>query len=299
MKSVKTLGFIGLGVMGEGMCSNVVRKSNLPVYGADLNKEPLERVAKEGLIVCDSIGEVARNADVIFLSLPSHVQVEAVCEELLGMVTANEGVRVSIVVDMSTSSVSKTREIAEMLKEQGIEYLDAPVARLREAARLGTLSIMIGGNKDVFETVKPYLECMGTDLTYCGAVGNGQVVKILNNMVVFMNVYALAEALSIGRENGVDGQVLFDVMSLGSADSFMLRNAGMKSLAIDDFPLKAFPTNYALKDMSLALELADNAKLRSRLANLTNEILGKTKAAGFADNYYPAMIKVIENDFQI
>lgn len=291
-KSAKTLGFIGLGVMGEPMCANLIRKSKLPVYGTDTRAEPRDRLAAEGLKPCNSIAEVAANADIIFLSLPSIAEVTEVCLGAGGIAAA--GGRVHTIVDMSTSAVKQTRELAAQLREKGLSFIDAPVARMRQAAKDGTLSIMVGGNDDEFKRVQPFLSCMGSDITHCGGTGSGQVVKILNNMVVFMTVHALAEALAIGRRAGVDGALLFDVMSMGSADSFALRTPGQKSLVPGSFPENTFPTDYAIKDIKLALELARQGGIDADAATLTANLLEKTSRAGFSRNYYPAFINLIE-----
>lgn len=293
-KSAKTLGFIGLGVMGEPMCANLIRKSKLPVYGTDTRAEPRDRLAAEGLKPCNSIAEVAANADIIFLSLPSIAEVTEVCLGAGGIAAA--GGRVHTIVDMSTSAVKQTRELAAQLREKGLSFIDAPVARMRQAAKDGTLSIMVGGNDDEFKLVQPFLSCMGSDITHCGGTGSGQVVKILNNMVVFMTVHALAEALAIGRRAGVDGALLFDVMSMGSADSFALRTPGQKSLVPGSFPENTFPTDYAIKDIKLALELARQGGIDADAATLTANLLEKTSRAGFSRNYYPAFINLIEGN---
>jgi 3-hydroxyisobutyrate dehydrogenase-like beta-hydroxyacid dehydrogenase len=290
-KSVNTLGFIGLGVMGEPMCSNLVRKQKLPVFGNDVHAAPIERLAAEGLKPAASIADVAANADVIFLSLPSIKEVKQVCLGEGGIVAA--GGRVHTIVDMSTSDVKETRELAATLQEKGITLIDAPVARMRQAAKDGTLSIMVGSTDEEFKLVEPFLSTMGSDVTHCGAIGNGQVVKILNNMVVFMTVHALAEALAIGREAGVDGALLFDVMSKGSADSFALRTPGQKALVPNHFPEQAFPTDYAIKDIKLALELAKQGGIDAKAATATTELLQASSKAGYALNYYPAFINLI------
>ncbi|HEY0296871.1 MAG TPA: NAD(P)-dependent oxidoreductase [Bordetella sp.] len=290
------LGFIGLGVMGEPMCANLVRKSGHPVYVADLNKEPVARLAELGAKPCGSIIEVARSAEIVFLSLPSIVQVEQACLGPSGIVEAAGKVRT--VVDMSTSDVTRTRSLAEKLKTHGIELIDAPVARSREAARLGTLMISVGGAQAQYEAVKPYLSCMGSDVLHCGGTGNGQVVKIMNNMVLFMTVHALAEAVTIARHAGVDATLLLEALSKGSADSFALRVPGLKALAPDAFPEKTFPTEYAIKDILLALDLAKQGEVDARAAKLTHGLLEQTREAGFAKAYYPVFIKLIENGYR-
>lgn len=291
-KPIDTLGFIGLGVMGEAMCGNLLAKSGRTVFGTDKRREPVERLAQKGLKPCGSIAEVARAADAVFLSLPSGVEVEDVCFGTGGLVESKT--RTHTIVDMSTSPVKLTRELAARLARHGITLVDAPVARMRQAARDGTLSIMVGAKPEVFEAVRPFLACMGTDITLCGDTGCGQVVKILNNMVVFMTVNALAEALTIGRRAGVDGGLLFDTMSKGSSDSFALRTPGLKFLVPGEFPENTFPTDYAIKDIKLALELAQQGGVNAQAAKHTCALLEATSRAGYGQNYYPAMVKLIE-----
>ncbi len=292
MQNIESLGFVGLGVMGEPMCANLTTKSGRPVYGFDMRAEPVQRLAEKGLKACASIADVARAADVVFLSLPTGREVEDVCFGNGGLVEAKG--RVHTIVDMSTSPAKLTRELAQRLTRHSITLVDAPVARMRQAARDGTLSIMVGGPRAAFDAVQPFLACMGTDITHCGDVGAGQVVKALNNMVVFMTVNALAEARAIGRSAGVDTTLLFETMAKGSADSFALRTPGLKFLAADQFPENTFPTDYALKDIRLALELAAQGGVAAEAARHTCELLEATSKAGYGANYYPVMVKLIE-----
>jgi 3-hydroxyisobutyrate dehydrogenase-like beta-hydroxyacid dehydrogenase len=292
MKPIDTLGFIGLGVMGEPMCANLMTKSGRTVYGSDIKRPPVERLAARGLKACSNIADVAVGADVIFLSLPSGREVEAVCLGPGGI--AASGGRVHTVVDMSTSPPKLMRELGEKLAAHGLTFLDAPVARTRQAAHDGTLSIMVGGPADACEALRPYLSCMGTEVTHCGGHGAGQVVKILNNMVLFMTGQALAEALTIARRAGVDGKLLFEVMSKGSSDSFALRNHGLKAMVPGVFPEDAFPVDYAIKDISLALDLAAQGGVEAKGARTAHALLESAKRAGFTAEYWPVVAKVIE-----
>jgi 3-hydroxyisobutyrate dehydrogenase-like beta-hydroxyacid dehydrogenase len=292
MKPIETLGFIGLGVMGEPMCANLIAKAGRPVCGTDVRRAPVDRLAARGLNACASVAEVAAASDAIFLSLPSEREVEDVCLGAGGIVAANG--RAHTVVDMSTSAPKLMGELATKLTARGIDFLDAPVARTRQAARDGTLSIMVGGAYDVFTAVRPFLACMGSEVTHCGGPGAGQVVKILNNMVLFMTGQALAEALTIARRAGVDGQLLFEVMSKGSSDSFALRNHGLKAMVPGVFPLDAFPTDYAIKDIKLALELASQGGVSAKGAHTTGALLEAASQAGFKAEYWPVVLKMIE-----
>ncbi|MBV8825214.1 MAG: NAD(P)-dependent oxidoreductase [Hyphomicrobiales bacterium] len=294
MKPIDTLGFIGLGVMGEPMCGNLLGKSGRAVYGTDIKRAPVERLAARGLKACANIAEVAAGADVIFLSLPSGREVEEVCLGAGGI--AASGGRVHTVVDMSTSPPKLMRELGEKLVARGLTFLDAPVARTRQAAHDGTLSIMVGGPADACQALRPYLSCMGNEVTHCGGHGAGQVVKILNNMVLFMTGQALAEALTIARRAGVDGKLLFEVMSKGSSDSFALRNHGLKAMVPGVFPADAFPVDYAIKDISLALDLAAQAGVEAKGAHTAHALLEATSRAGFKSEYWPVVVKMVEGN---
>ena len=286
--SIVTIGFIGLGVMGEPMCGHLARRSGKPILAHDLRPEPLERLASNA-VTAASPRQIADKADLILLSLPDGKAMASVVAALEPHLKPGQ-----CVVDTSTSSVALTRETGARLAAKGIHFVDAPVARTREAASRGELSIMVGATEADFAHVRPVLETMGTDVTHCGPVGCGQVVKILNNMLVFQHTAALAEAIAIGRRNGVPPEVLLPTMATGSGDSFVLRNHGMKAMLPKSFPLRAFSTRYAMKDLSYALEMAEASGLDMKAAKLTMERLREAEAAGFGDEYHPVVLNVID-----
>ncbi|CAB3827542.1 MULTISPECIES: NAD(P)-dependent oxidoreductase [Achromobacter] len=285
----ETLGFIGLGVMGGPMCANLLKKGGRKVVAYDSASVAADEAASHGAEPAAGVEQVAGQADIVFLSLPSIDQVESVCETILSSPR-----RPSLIVDMSTSNVSRTRALAERLNAAGIAFVDAPVARTKQAAVDGKLFISVGGGGQDFERVAPYLKCMGSDVLHCGEVGSGQIVKILNNYMVFMTVNALSEAITIGRQAGMDAEKLLSLMSQGSADSFVLRNHGMKSLAKDEFPERTFPMTYAIKDCSLALDLAKEGGFSPRIGAYTHAMMCRARDAGFAQSYHPAVIKLID-----
>ncbi len=286
--AIRSIGFIGLGVMGEPMCGHLARRSGIPVLAYDLRPEPLARLGDQA-VTAASLQTIAETCDVILLSLPDGRAVAAVVAQLEPHLRAGQ-----CVVDTSTSSVELTRQIGTRLTAKGIQYADAPVARTREAASRGELSIMVGATEATFVRISPILETMGTDVTHCGPVGCGQVVKILNNMLVFQHCGALAEAIAIGRRNGVPADVLLPTMALGSGDSFVLRNHGTKAMLPGVFPERAFSTRYAIKDLSYALEMAAASGLDMAAAKLTMERLKQAEAAGYGDQYHPVVLKVID-----
>ncbi len=291
--TIDTVGFIGLGVMGEPMCGHLAAKCGRPVVAFDIDAAPLARLGGGGAVAAAaSVAEVAERAELIVLSLPGGAELEAVAAGAGGLLAhCRAG---TTVVDTGTSPVALSRALAARFAGRGVDYADAPVARGRAAAQHGTLSTMVGASRAVLARIRPFLECYATDVTHCGDAGAGQVVKLMNNMVLFQNVLALAEALAIGRRAGVDGAVLFGCLSKGSGDSFALGDHGMKAMLPGDFPERAFSTDYALKDLAYALALAGETGIEALGARATERVLEASRAAGHAHEYFPALIDVVE-----
>ena len=294
MTDTNALGFIGLGVMGEAMCRNLATKSGARMMAYDTRSRPLDALAKDGVERAASIADIATRAQTIFICLPGEPQVRAVClghDGLAAHVQAGQ-----TVVDMSTVPVALARELGAAFAAKSVAFADAPVARTAQAAREGTLSIMVGAEPAVFARLRPLLACMGTEITHGGPVGAGEAVKLMNNMVVAQTVVALAEALAVARASGaVDPEVLFTTLTKGSADSFVLRNHGLRSLLPDRHPTEgAFPTTYILKDLSYAIALAESAGLTLEQASATRRLMERTADAGSRDHYYTAVIRAIE-----
>jgi 3-hydroxyisobutyrate dehydrogenase-like beta-hydroxyacid dehydrogenase len=229
-----------------------------------------------------SLADVARQADIIFLSLPGEAEVRAVS----GALPAEKWV-----VDCSTAPVGLARELAGRFAG----FADAPVARTRQAAEEGTLSIMVGASAELYSRLEPLLLCMATDVTHCGPPGAGQAVKLLNNMVLSVTVLALAEALAVAKASGaVAPALLFETLAKGSADSFALRSHGMKALLPEQHPERAFPASYMLKDLEYALELARSAGLDLQAAGTARRMLERTVALGLGDAYHTAVLEAVK-----
>lgn len=288
-----TLGFVGLGVMGEPMCRNLAKKSGMPVLAFDLRPEPLQRLSADGVESANSLADLAARADIIFMSLPGEPQVRAVAQGPNGLIAQMKAGQT--LVDTSTCPVSLARELAAECEAKGIDFSDSPVARTAQAARDGTLSIMSGGTETVFKRIEPLLYCMGEAITHCGPVGAGEVVKLMNNMVVVQTVHAIAEALAVARASGaVDGKVLFETLAKSSADSFVLRNHGMGSMLPDTHSSQSFPVDYIIKDLSYAIQLAEESGVKMEAAYATRDVLDRAAKQGHGDRYYTIMIKAIE-----
>ena len=293
MPQYKTIGFIGLGVMGEPICRNLVKKSGAAVLAFDLAPEPLARLRAEGAGIAGSVAEIVVKSDIVLLCLPSARHARAVFEGDGILKNIRQG---QVVVDLGTSSVNQTRDFAKQLLTKGADWADAPIARTRQAARDGTLSVMVGATPELYAALEPLIRCFATDVTRCGDVGAGQVTKILNNMVLFETVNALSEAVAVAKRNGVDPALLLDTLSKGSADSFALRNHGIKAIVPGNFPDRAFSTEYALKDLSYALELAEDAGIKIRGAELIGQILQEAIDAGSGAAYFPVIARHIGDE---
>ena len=210
MTEISKIGYIGVGVMGGRMCRNLAAKASVPVMAYDRDPDKVAALADAGVTAAPDIAALVATVDLIFICVPGEPQVRDAC---LGAGGVLECARAGqTVVDMTTATPDIAREISAKLAEKGIDFADAPVDKGVSSAADGTLSIMVGGSAGVFARLRPTLACMGTDITHCGPVGTGQVVKLMNNLVVFLNTSALAEALAIGRRAGVDAGGEIDVV---------------------------------------------------------------------------------------
>jgi 3-hydroxyisobutyrate dehydrogenase-like beta-hydroxyacid dehydrogenase len=289
-----TVGFIGLGVMGEPMCRNVRVRGGYRLVAFDLDGAPLQRLAAQGVEAAESAGAAVRASDIVLVCLPSGRALDALAHAAGGLL---DSVRTGqIVVDLGTSPVALTRSLAGEFARRGVGYLDAPIARTRQAAEAGTLSVMVGGEAATLAEVRPVLDCFASEITHCGVVGTGQVTKILNNMVLFQTVAALSDAYAIARRAGVEPALLFDTLAKGSADSFALRNHGMKAIVPQSFPLRAFSVEYAKKDLAYALELAVEAGVDAEGARRVERLFDRAIARGLGEQYFPVVSKVVRGE---
>ena len=291
-ESVPVIGFIGLGVMGGPMCRNMAVKHPGEVIAFDMNADAYALLEGTGARRAATVAEVAQRADVVFLSLPGGPQVEQVCLGPDGLAAGPR--RPAVIVDLSTTTVASARAVARQLAERGVAFADAPVARTREAAQRGELSIMAGADQALYARIEPLLRYIGSDVTRCGEVGCGQVVKLINNALVFENTVALAEMMVLGERAGVQPAVLLDAVSKGSGDSFVLRNHGRKAMLPREFPEKSFPPEYALKDLGYVLELASQTGLAAHVVELAQRYYAATASGGWAGRYFPSVIEIID-----
>jgi len=218
---MKKLGFIGVGIMGKPMAKNLI-DAGYDLIAYDIDKEALNEIVEYGAERGTSPKNIAENSDIIITMLPNSPDVKKV---VLGENGVIEGVREGqTLIDMSSIAPLVSQEIAEELEKKRVEMLDAPVSGGQEKAQAGTLAIMVGGKKEVFEESKAILEVMGGSVTLVGGVGAGETTKLANQIIVAINIAAVAEALIMGKKAGVDPEEIFYAIRGGLAASQCLED---------------------------------------------------------------------------
>lgn len=283
------LGFVGLGIMGRPMALNL-RKAGHELWVYARRAESMKPLSEAGAKPCAAPQEVAANADITFICVADTPDVEQVVMGDKGLLA---GVRNgAVVVDMSTISPVSTRRFAKELAGRGAEMLDAPVSGGEVGAINGTLSIMVGGSPDVFERVKPYLECMGKNIVLVGTNGAGQVAKACNQIVVGVTIEAVSEALTFARRNGVDAGKVRDALMGGFAGSKILEVHGKRMLDNEFKP--GFKVKLHQKDLRIVIEAAHQLGLALPGTALVAQHLNALMGSGDGELDSSAIVKVVE-----
>lgn len=245
------IGFIGLGIMGKPMVRNLLKAGHaLTVYNR--SRPAMEELSREGATVGSSPKDVAAVSEVVITMLPNSPDVEAI---VLGTSGVLEGAQPgTIVIDMSTISPLVSRKIYEEAKKKGIAALDAPVSGGEQGAIEGTLSIMVGGDQEVYAAVLPIFQAMGKTITYMGPAGAGGFTKLANQVIVAINLTAIGEALTLGAKAGLDPERLIQALSGGMAGSRCLDMKGPRIIKRNFTP--GFKTDLHYKDLGLIMEAA-------------------------------------------
>jgi len=282
-----TVGFIGLGIMGNPMAQNLIEAGyDLVVYNR--TREKAEELG--GAMVADSPKEVAESSDVIITMLPDSPQVD---EVLAGEDGVLEGVRDgALIVDMSTISPVVTEELSEKAREQGASMLDAPVSGGDVGAIEGTLSIMVGGSEEDFERARPLFEVMGDTVTHVGPVGTGQVVKAANQIVVALTIEAVSEALVLGSRGGVSPEKILEVLGGGLAGNKVMEVKREKLLDHSFDP--GFKVELHHKDLGIALAAGREYGVTLPVTAVVDQMLQDLITNGRGDRDHSALLTLIE-----
>ena len=283
------LGFIGLGIMGKPMAGHLVKAGNeVSVY--DLNPASVQELSSKGASACKSSKEVAQKSEIIFIIVQDTPDVEAVLFGKDGLV---EGLKPkSIVVDMSSISPIATKEFAKKLAGMKVEMLDAPVSGGQVGAENAALSIMVGGEAEVFEKIKPYFQLMGKNIVHVGGNGDGQTCKVANQIVVALNIEAVAEALLFASKAGADPVKVRAALMGGFAQSRILELHGERMLNRTFNP--GFRIRLHQKDLNLALQAARSMGVSLPNTATAQELFNAVAAQGGIDLDHSAMVLALE-----
>ncbi|MEW5957901.1 MAG: NAD(P)-dependent oxidoreductase [Chloroflexota bacterium] len=283
------VGFIGLGIMGQGMARNLLKAGfALTVWNRTAGK--MEPLAAAGAATAANPADVAARSDIVVICVSDTPDVEAV---ILGEDGVLAGLRPgSLVIDCSTISPLVTRRLAQTLAERQAAMLDAPVSGGSEGAARGTLSIMVGGAAKDFEQARPVLQAMGQKITHVGANGAGQTVKLVNQILVVGHALALSEALLFAQAGGVDLEKTLEAVSAGAAGSWMLSNRGPQIIRRDWRP--GFTVDLQQKDVRLVLAAADELGVPLPGTALIHQLYRTLQARGLGGDGNHALVKALE-----
>jgi len=275
--------------MGGPMVLNLMKKGfDVSIYTR--TKEKAQYVIDAGAHWCDSVAEASKGKDVVITIVGYPKDVEEVYFSEQGIIaTADKG---TVLIDMTTTSPKLSQRIYEESAANGMSALDAPVSGGDIGAQKGTLAIMVGGDKEVFDKMVPVFEAMGTNIRYQGAAGNGQHTKMANQIAITGCIASVCEAITYAKNCGLDPQDMFNAISTGAAGSWQMTNNGQKIIDGDFAP--GFFVKHFIKDMNIAIDEADARDLGLEVLHLVRDKYVKLAELGYNDEGTQALIKVID-----
>lgn len=285
----KRVGFIGLGIMGKPMARNLIKAGfEVEVYNRTASKAA--QLAAEGAIKSPSVTDLACNCDVVITIVSDTPDVEEIVLGDHGLLNSLK--KGSVVIDMSTISPDATRVMAQHLDKKKIHMLDAPVSGGEQGAISGTLTIMVGGDVEIFERCRTILEAMGKNVVHVGPNGMGQTVKLMNQILVVGTLNAVVEALLFAKSQKVNLHKAIEAVEGGAAGSWQLSNLGPKIIKRDFQP--GFAVNLLQKDLRLVMETAGTQKLPLPATSLVQQMIYSLQASGEGAEGTQALVKALE-----
>jgi 3-hydroxyisobutyrate dehydrogenase len=283
------IGFIGLGIMGRGMARNLL-KAGFEVHVWNRTPGRMDELATEGAVKAADPAGVASRCEIVMICVSDTPDVQAVIFGPRGII---EGAKPgALVIDLSTISPQATRDIASRLQEIGAHTIDAPVSGGSEGAAQGTLTLMVGGGAEDVERAMPFFRAIGKRITHVGDHGAGQMVKLVNQILVVGHAMAMSEALLFAQAGGLDLQKTLEAVSAGAAGSWMLSNRGPQILKRDWRP--GFMIDLQQKDVRLVLSAADELGVPALLSSLVFHLYRTLQAEGLGSEGNHALIKALE-----
>ena len=289
---MKKIGFLGMGIMGLPMAINMVKKTQQTITGFDVVEEKRNIFKENGGTPVDSPEEIYNKCNIIFLCLPTN---ELVRLSIQGIIDA--GKKETIIVDLSSTAPSVIREMYSKAKESGIRLLDSPVSGGEAGAIAGNLVIMCGGDREIFDEVKPLLLTLGSSATYMGTTGCGSVAKLANNMIVGCNIGAVSEALAFAVKAGLDPEVLFHSIKDGFAGSAVLDSKAPKIIS-RDFKASARIAVHQ-KDLKNAVHLAEELGIEIPMSKMILDYMNEMEAHGKVNEDHCAIAKIYEENMGV
>lgn len=290
-KDKPRIAFIGLGVMGKPMAINLAH-AGYAVRGFDVNTAAVEAVTKEGVAAAISAEDAARDADVLITMVVNDAQMRSVLFEPGNAARAlNED---ATVISMSTMSRATVLDVAKTLAERGVHYLDAPVSGGEVGAQQATLSVMVGGPNDIFEEMLPVLRAMGKNAYHVGeSPGDGQAMKMINQLLVCVHNAVTAEALVFADRLGLDAKMVFEIISNSAGNSWMFQNRGARMLSREFTPPKS-ALAILVKDLGFVVDAADAMAFPLPLGSAAHQLYKAAAAQGWTQFDDSILIRLME-----
>ncbi len=283
------IGFIGLGIMGKPVSKNLVKAGHELVV-CDFNKDAVAELVEMGAKQAANGAEVAKECDVIITMLPNSPHVRSVALGENGIADgAHEG---SVLIDMSSIDPTESKKIGEELAKKGIKMLDAPVSGGEPKAIDGTLSVMVGGKKDLFDKYYDMLMVMAGSVVYVGELGSGNVAKLANQIVVAVNIAAVGEALAFAKKAGTDPELVYQAIRGGLAGSTVMDAKAPMMLSRNFKP--GFRIELHIKDLNNALNAAHAISAPVPLTGQLMEMMQALKADGYEKEDHSSLVKFYE-----
>jgi len=289
---MKNIGFIGVGTMGLPMALNLVKNGHsLSFYDPFSNDKTIEALVKVGAKHEDNITDLCRSIDFLISMLPIGEDVKEVALGDGGII--NQDNTDLIYIDMSTILPADSIEVSKQLQARNIQMFDAPVARLVNNAIDGTLLIMVGGSLQDFPKVEEILKCMGSDVVYCGSIGSGSKMKIINNYMAIVSNIVTAETLSLVHKSGIDQKLAIDLMSTTAAGKGHMNFSYPKKVLINDIG-PGFKNVLALKDLRLAIEHGESEGINLTSGKSVVDVYEKAMDTEYKDLDWTAMFNFVK-----
>ena len=283
------IGFIGLGIMGKPMSKNLI-KAGYKLVVLDLNRNAVDELVSLGAEKVATPHEVGKNCEFVITMLPNSPEVKEVVLGENGLIGGLEAG--SVVIDMSSISPLVSRELSEKLEEKGVEMLDAPVSGGEPKAIEGTLSVMVGGKKEVFDKCYTLMKAMASSVVHTGSIGAGNVTKLANQIIVALNIAAMSEALVLASKAGVDPELVYQAIRGGLAGSIVLD--AKAPLVLNRKFNPGFRIKLHIKDLGNALDTAHDIGVPLPLTASVMEMMQALKVDGMGENDHGSLIRYYE-----